>query len=76
MDYVRNLLHIISKENVNSDSKLSLEDSKDFPKYFVSFSRCSWKIGKNDKSDEKDKITQHTDLSILKNTDYFVYFKI
>ena len=53
-----------------------LEDAKEFPKYFVSFSRSSWEIGKNDKSDQKEKIREHADLSTLKNTEFSVYFKI
>ena len=76
MDFVRNVLHILDEGYLNLEKTFSVENTLDFPKYFVCFSRGSWKIGtKGMKVDQREEITEHQ-LSALKNNEYFVYFKV
>ena len=74
MDFVRNVLNILGEENLNSKKMVGAKNTLEFPKYFVCFSRGSWKIGKkSNKVDQREEITEHH-LSALKNNEYFVYF--
>jgi hypothetical protein len=76
MNFVRNVLHILGEGCINSEQLVSGENTLDFPKYFVCFSRGSWKVGnKGIKVDEREEIKEYQ-LSRLKNNEDFVYFKV
>ena len=76
MDFVRNVLHILVEGCTSSEKMDCLENTLEFPKYFVCFSRGSWKIGyKKLKLDKKEKNTDHQ-FSALKTNECFVYFKV